>query len=259
MSGVEHHYGERVRISDSPYLASLLARMGSPEPQLLETIQLLRSAYRVLLAEALAVWMPTVDQAVTTRMAALHAEHGVWHGRALDPASRVVVVDVIRGGILPSQEVFEQLNQVLSGENLRLDHLNMSRRTDSEERVVGVDLSGSKIGGDVTGATLLMPDPMGATGSTVVEAVRHYEESFGSPAQVLCLPLIATPEFLRRVLDEVPGAIVHAGRVDRGLSPAEVLQSTPGEHWEQERGLDDRSYIVPGAGGMGELLNNSWC
>jgi uracil phosphoribosyltransferase len=33
----------------------------------------------------------------------------------------------------------------------------------------------------------------------------------------------------------------------------------PGVEWERERGLNEQSYIVPGAGGMGEVLNNAWC
>jgi uracil phosphoribosyltransferase len=28
--------------------------------------------------------------------------------------------------------------------------------------------------------------------------------------------------------------------------------------WDEERGLDDHHYIVPGAGGVGEVLNNAW-
>jgi uracil phosphoribosyltransferase len=36
------------------------------------------------------------------------------------------------------------------------------------------------------------------------------------------------------------------------------LQTVPGELWGEERGLDDHHYIVPGAGGLGEVLNNSF-
>jgi uracil phosphoribosyltransferase len=32
----------------------------------------------------------------------------------------------------------------------------------------------------------------------------------------------------------------------------------PGTYPDEERGLNDVQYIVPGAGGMGELLTNSW-
>jgi hypothetical protein len=52
---------------------------------------------------------------------------------------------------------------------------------------------------------------------------------------------------------------VYTARVDRGLSDAETLARVPGEAWAHEKGLDAKSYIVPGAGGMGEVINNSWC
>ena len=37
-----------------------------------------------------------------------------------------------------------------------------------------------------------------------------------------------------------------------------VLRTVPGTFWEREKGIDDRGYIVPGAGGLGEVINNSW-
>ena len=52
--------------------------------------------------------------------------------------------------------------------------------------------------------------------------------------------------------------IVYALRLDRGLSPPEVLQTMPGERWDEERGLTDHHYIVPGGGGLGEIMNNSF-
>ncbi|MHC4895382.1 MAG: uracil phosphoribosyltransferase, partial [Planctomycetota bacterium] len=64
--------------------------------------------------------------------------------------------------------------------------------------------------------------------------------------------------FLRQVtaLDECVSVIT--ARLDRGLSPPDVLACVPGERWSEERGLNDQSYIVPGAGGVGEVLNNAW-
>jgi uracil phosphoribosyltransferase len=142
---------------------------------------------------------------------------------------------------------------------VRLDHLFMARRADSAGHVVGVDLSGSKIGGSVEGAIMLLPDPMGATGSTTLRAVRHYREHFGRPARIIAMPMIATPEYLRAVTRELEDVVVYTARIDRGLSPPDVLECLPGERWDEERGLDEHSYIVPGAGGMGEVLNNAWC
>jgi hypothetical protein len=37
-----------------------------------------------------------------------------------------------------------------------------------------------------------------------------------------------------------------------------VLATVPGTHWAEEKGLDEHQYIVPGAGGVGEILNNAW-
>ena len=71
--------------------------------------------------------------------------------------------------------------------------------------------------------------------------------------------MIATPEYLTRVLEFDPELRVVTARVDRGTSPPDVLAETPGKRWSEERGLDEHGYIVPGAGGLGEVLNNSWC
>ena len=97
------------------------------------------------------------------------------------------------------------------------------------------------------------------TGSTILGVLDQYREHFGEPARVIALPMIATPEYLKAVLDNSERTVVYTLRVDRGLSDPEVLASVPGTHWDRERGLDETAYIVPGAGGMGEVLNNSWC
>ena len=50
---------------------------------------------------------------------------------------------------------------------------------------------------------------------------------------------------------------IYAIRLDRSLSPRQVLLEKPGKSWSQERGLNDLQYIVPGGGGFGELMNNA--
>ena len=56
-----------------------------------------------------------------------------------------------------------------------------------------------------------------------------------------------------------PELIVYALRVDRGASSPSALASIPGTLWAEESGLTDNQYIIPGAGGLGELMNNSYC
>ncbi|MCE9595663.1 MAG: uracil phosphoribosyltransferase [Planctomycetes bacterium] len=256
---LEHRYGPRVHVLDNLYLLSALARLSSPEVRHPEMTSILRSIYQALLVAVSGREFPRIDAEVPTRMRALHPKEGVWRGGVFDPATCVVVVDIIRAGIVPSQTCFEALTSVLPPDNVRLDHLNMARVSDASGHVVGVDLSGSKIGGSVEGAILLLPDPMGATGSTTLRAVAHYLEHHGEPARIIAMPMMATPEYLKRVTTSLERAVVYTARLDRGLSPADVLASIPGTHWDRERGLNDKGYIVPGAGGMGEVLNNSWC
>lgn len=254
-----HRYGERVHILDNVYLLHALARIGSPGIAHRDLMALLRNVYQTMLTTACGRELPRVAGSVASRMAAVHPDRGIYKGPVFDPNVQVVVVDVIRAGIVPSQVCFELLTAVLSETSVRLDHLTMARQSDEHGHVTGVDLSGSKIGGRVDGAVLVLPDPMGATGKTTIRALRHYQKHFGRPLKIVALPMIATPEYLRAVLEEFEDLVVYTARLDRGMSDPEVLETPPGTHWDRERGLDAKSYIVPGAGGMGEVINNSWC
>jgi uracil phosphoribosyltransferase len=256
---IEHCYGERVHILHNLHLLTLLARLSSKDARHPEMVGILRTVYRGLLITAAGNEFPASYAEVPTRMAEHHPEHGVYRGPVVDPKLEVVVVDVIRAGIVPSQVCFEMLSSILRADNVRLDHVTMSRVSDDEGRVIGVDLSGSKIGGRVDGAIMILPDPMGATGATTVRAVHHYMEHWGTPGRIIAMPMIVTPEYLQRVTHEFENLVVYSARLDRGLSAPDVLASVPGTYWGRERGLDDNGYIVPGAGGMGEVLNNSWC
>lgn len=254
-----HLYGERVQLLDDAWTRTALARLASPDCSSTELTWLVRALYQRLLFRALEDALPRQSVSMVSRMAEQHPEAGVWEESVIDPEVRIVIVDVIRGGILPSQVAFELLAGLLPPSAVRLDHLNLSRVTDAQGCVAGADLSGSKIGGSVEGALLLIPDPMGATGSTLIRVLEHYLEHHGCPSRVIALPLICTAEFLAAVLPACEQLSVVTGRVDRGLSDRDVLESLPGTHWERERGLDEHDYIVPGAGGIGELLSQSWC
>ncbi len=257
MKMLEHRYGDRVTILDSPSLHAVLARLGEKRTGAASAAILVREVYAALMVEAVDRHIATREVEVETRMAEL-TPAGVWRGAVPDPATRVAIACVLRAGLVPAQACLERFNGILPPDNVRLDTLLMARITDDEGHVTGVDLSGSKIGGPVDGRVLLIPDPMGATGGTINDTVRHYREHHGTPDQVLVLTMISTPEFLRSVLDGVPDAVIVTGRLDRGLSSSEVLACVPGECWDDEVGLTDTSYIVPGAGGVGEVLTNSW-
>ncbi|MFT5683633.1 MAG: uracil phosphoribosyltransferase [Myxococcota bacterium] len=257
-SGVPHEYGDRVHLLSLPYPMAMLTRLCQQQTQQPEINHLVAALYDWMLSEVSSRLLRTRTVQRATRMAAMHSE-GIYAGECIDETQRVVVVDIARGGILPAHRLYHGLHHIIDAEQLRQDHIIASRTTDSEGRVTGVDISASKIGGGVEDATVLIPDPMAATGTSVSAVIDRYKAlPGGAPRQIAALHLIATPEYIARMRKEHPEVHIFAIRLDRGLSDAEVLATRPGTRWSEEVGLNSIQYIVPGAGGVGELLNNAW-
>jgi uracil phosphoribosyltransferase len=262
---VDHEYGEHVHLVEDPLSLSLLARLCSRETVQPEINTLVEMLYRTLVAYVLNREFPRCLTAVETRMhdaldrVARQEGRAVFEGALVDRKTPTVTVDIARAGILPSLTCYNLLNQVLDPASVRQDHLIMSRSTNTSNQVVGAQISGKKIGGPIDGRVVLFPDPMGATGSSLSTAIRYYKETFGGrPADLITLNLIVTPEFIRRLSTDHPGVKIYAARLDRGMSSAEILNTVPGSQWDEESGLNDHDYIVPGGGGFGEIMNNAW-
>ncbi len=256
LSEIVHEYGSGVHILSDPYLLSLLARLCHPDTFQPEVNRLVDVLYRHLVGVVAAHEFPKRRVEVPTRMRESHPE-AVYVGEIIDPDARAVVVDIARAGMFPSQIVYDHLNIILNPRNVRQDHIFMNRRVDAEDRVVGTDVSGVKIGGPIEGAMVVFPDPMGATGGTMIRAIELYR-GLGRAARFIAVHLIVTPEYLRAMRDTHPEAVIYATRLDRGLSPPGVLQTVPGSRWSEERGLNAHHYIVPGGGGFGEIMNNAF-
>lgn len=255
--GVDHDYGPHVHILGDAWSLSVAARLGHPDTRPPLFHLLLESAYRRLLQATMDL-LPTIVTRVPTRMAE-HVPGAAYEGAILDPSAPVVIVDVARGGMIPSYVFQRELHQVLDPDVVRVDHVYMQRVTDDAGHVTGVRTSGSKIGGPVAGATVLLPDPMGATGRSMVDAMTVFKNlEGGPPALMVACHLFITPEYLRRVTAAFPEAHVFALRLDRGMSDDSVLRSRLGARPDDERGLSGHDYIVPGAGGLGELINNAF-
>src|SRR5207245_9848435 len=119
--------------------------------------------------------------------------------------------------------------------------------------------TGGQIGGGLADAIVCVPDPMGATGCSMCTAIDAYKRDvIGKPRKIIAANLIVTPEYFKNVATRHAEAIVYALRLDRGPSPEDVFDTVPGTHWDRERGLDDKQYIVPGGGGFGEIMNNAY-
>ncbi len=255
---IQHHYGDNVHLLDDPVAWTLLARASAQEVVMPEVGRLIRTLYEDLARRVIAAEVPRETLRVPTRMVGSHPE-AVIHTCGIHRRTSVVTVGIARAGTMPSQVVYELLNEVLEPSLARQDHLFMSRETNERGEVVGARWHDAKIGRDVGGRYIFFPDPMGATGSSMASAVSLYKTQLeGLPSRLIAIHLIVTPEYLRHVLEKHPDIVVYALRLDRGLSSDEVLKTTPGERWDEEKGLNELQYIVPGAGGVGEILNNAW-
>lgn len=255
---LEHRYGPNVHILADPLALTQLARLcgkGTYQP---EINRLVAALYDQLLHTIVNAEFPRRQTATPTRMIDA-TPHGVFHGETLDPEVRAVTVNIARAGTLPSQITYDFLNSLLDPRLVRQDHFVMARVLDQASKVIGAAISGSKIGGDIDDAILIFPDPMGATGGSISTALKLYKDSVaGTPRKVIAAHLIVTPEYLKRITTEHPETVVYALRLDRGLSPEDVFETVPGTHWDRERGLDEKQYIVPGGGGFGEIMNNAY-
>lgn len=258
VSELTHHYGKNVHLVGNPYLLSQLATLcakGTFQPQI---NRLVAALYTDLVKLVINAEFPRKTAAIPTRMVD-STPLGIYQGEVIDPEVRAVSVNIARAGTLPSQVTYDLLNTILSPALVRQDHIIMSRMLDQTEKVVGSNIGGAKIGGDVDDAIVIFPDPMGATGGSLATAIKMFKDKVpGRMRKTLCLNLIVTPEYVRRITTEHPDVIIYAIRLDRALSPPEVFGTAPGKLWDRERGLDDRQYIVPGGGGMGELMNNAY-
>lgn len=255
---VDHKYGENIKILKDPYLHTLLSKISSEQVVQPILTRYIEKSYQGLFNAISSLSFPLKKQIVTTRMIDLHSE-AKFETQIFDQDESFVVVDLARAGIIPAQLMYNELNYLYNPQNIRQDHFYVSRRTNDKNEVVGIDISGSKVGGDIDDKIVIFPDPMGATGGTISESISHYKKNVkGKAKKIITAHLIITPEYIQRIKKDHPDVEVYTIRLDRGLSSIKALDSIPGTFADEERGLNENQYIVPGAGGVGELLNNSY-
>lgn len=255
---IQHHYGAQVHLVKNPFLSGLLARLCSPETFQPEINRLVELIYTDLISTVVNQEFELESFKAPTRMTEFHPHVNLQDTRVA-ASQKAVCVNLARAGTYPSHICYNFLHYALTPHNIRQDHIFAARMTDLDKHVTGAQLGGLKIGGGVKEAHVLIPDPMGATGNTIVSTIDYYKKNIEGPAKkYIAIHLIVTPEYLKKVLVAHPEVVVYALRLDRGLSDEAVLKSPLGLHWGQEKGLNDQDYIVPGGGGFGEIMNNSF-
>ena len=256
LSEQKHVYGKNVHLLSNPLLHSHLARLCAVDTHQPVINELVQSIYSSLLQIVVNQEFPQKKVITASRMSTSHPE-GYFESPVIDPETPVACVNLARAGTYPSHICYQSLNYFMNPTLVRQDHISIARKTGANDKVLGSEVSGHKIGGKINDAIVLIPDPMGATGGTVIETVNLYQQ-YGNAKKYIAIHCIVTPEYLKRVTQTHPDLIIYAIRLDRGLSNEKVLKSIPGTFWNEERGLNNQDYIVPGGGGFGEIMNNAF-
>lgn len=90
----------------------------------------------------------------------------------------------------------------------------------------------SKLPEDIASRYVLLLDPMLATGGSAMKAVEVLQEQGVPEERIIFINLIAAPEGLKRFCGRFPSLRVITGWIDKGLN--------------------EKSYIIPGLGDFGE-------
>jgi uracil phosphoribosyltransferase len=141
-------------------------------------------------------------------------------GEALD--ADLVVVPVLRAGLGMVDAVLELFPRA------RVGHIGLER---NEQTAVASQYY-SKLPRDLARSTVLMVDPMLATGGSAVAAVARLREAGAVDIRLVCI--VAAPEGLAALEAADPAVAVFAPAVDRELNA--------------------QKYILPGLGDFGDRL-----
>jgi uracil phosphoribosyltransferase len=140
------------------------------------------------------------------------------------PAPRIVVTSVLRAGLPLHEGLLRYFDQADSG------FIGAFRQHDSETSFeIQMDYVSAP---DLTDATLVLADPMLATGSSLIRAMEGLLR-YGEPEVVHIVAVIASAAGVAAVQARFPQAHLWIGAIDAEL--------------------DARSYIVPGLGDAGDL------
>ncbi len=162
----------------------------------------------------------------TFAYAAEHVRTPLGDAEVKLPQDEVVICGVLRAG-LPLHYGF--LNYFDGADNAFVSAYRMHHK-DNEFEIKVEYVSGM----DLEGKTLIICDPMLATGSSLLLSYRTLVEEYGEPAHLHIASAITSSEGLDYVRDRVPSATtIWVGAIDDELTA--------------------QSYIVPGLGDAGDL------
>jgi uracil phosphoribosyltransferase len=165
-----------------------------------------------------------ISKTLSYQTVAVQTPLGVSHTQVL--RKQPVLATIMRAG-LPFHQGF--INYFDQAENAFAGAYRGYSSSDIDEFEIAMDYIVSP---DLSGKTLILCDPMLATGRSL-EKVYHALLRYGIPAQTHIAAIIASPEGVRHVQEQLPQCHLWLGAID--------------DH------LNEHSYIIPGLGDSGDL------
>lgn len=135
---------------------------------------------------------------------------------------KLVLVSVLRAG----EGLLDGFLEIMP--SIRVGHIGMSR----DDKTLQAHEYLFKMPEEMTGRSIIILDPMLATGKTAVAVVKRLKEL--SPQSIKFLSLIAAPEGIRQLRHAHPDVTVYTAAIDQRLN--------------------EKGYIVPGLGDAGDRL-----
>lgn len=255
MVEISHFYGPNVHILSDAMTAMHMTRLSNCRTGQYEVRRLVRFLYeRILLPVVVNTVFPVVNTGVYTPMMDIVGKRALLTADVTNPTTMVAVATMLRAGDIPASACIDRLGEILHDHTIQQHFFGAGRVTDDEHHVVGTQVTYQKIG-PLHDRILLIPDPMGATGGTVVETLDLYgSDQIKLTKTIVAMHLVIAPEYIRRVTAAYPQAQIFALRVDRGMSDPDVLVSVPGTFPDREFGLTPEGYVVPGVADIGYRL-----
>ncbi|MGF1575763.1 MAG: uracil phosphoribosyltransferase [Cyanophyceae cyanobacterium] len=171
---------------------------------------------RWLTYEAMREWIPSQEVEVQTPLA-------LTAGAVIDPGIPVAIVPILRAGLA----MIEGCQSLLP--LARVFHLGMAR----DEETLEAHCYLNKLPDRLDPATrVLIPEPMVATGGTLVQVMQELTSRGVDPSLVRVVTALAAPPALQKLGSLYPQMQIYAAMIDEAL--------------------DERGFIVPGLGDAGD-------
>jgi uracil phosphoribosyltransferase len=171
---------------------------------------------RWLTYEATREWLPTLDAQIETPLATCPAT-------VINPEVPVAVVPILRAGLalLDGAQALLPLASIY--------HLGLARNEETLEATCYLNKLPERFDPETR---LLIPEPMLATGGSILMAMEELTKRGINPALVRIVSVVTAPNALQRLNQSYPELCIFAAAIDEGLN--------------------DRGFIVPGLGDAGD-------